>query len=113
MSPRTFTELPHRSRPISRRTSDIAVADLPKYRQCEHWVSGTCDGTTFAGGSDMTRLVLLVSMMVACIPQPAQPRYVAGAPGSEEEKPSTEDPNSGTVECHDEAITGSIISHTV
>jgi len=61
----------------------------------------------------MTRLVLIVSMMVACVPQPAQPRYVAGAPGSVEEKPSTEDPNSGTVECHDEAITGSIISHTV
>jgi hypothetical protein len=60
----------------------------------------------------MTRLVLIV-MMAACAPKPDAPMYVTGAPGSMEQKPTTEDPNSGTVECHDEALTGSLISHTV
>jgi len=55
-------------------------------------------------------------LVAACwvnTPPATTPMVVSGAPGSVEAQPTTEDPNSGTVECHDETITGSLISHTV
>lgn len=56
---------------------------------------------------------VLFAVLAACAPlPPPAPLVVQGAPGSQDPPPG-EDPNSGTVECHDEAITGSTISHTV
>ena len=64
----------------------------------------------------MRALLMAMVMIVACVtvPPPA-PMFVQGAPGSQDPPPvaTTEDPNSGTVECKDETMTGSLISHTV
>jgi len=45
--------------------------------------------------------------LVACEPIPANQQTTP------QPKPAAEDPNSGTVECHDETPTGSNISHKV
>lgn len=55
----------------------------------------------------MRFFALSFALLAACTPLPPDKPTTPG------QKSATEDPNSGTVECHDETPTGSNISHQV
>ena len=55
------------------------------------------------------RYALALMLFAACAT--TQANQPPNGPGAQ--KTSAEDPNSGTVECHDETPTGSLISHQV